>query len=213
MGTRDLSEPQRKILEAAVAVFSAHGYRGGSLNDVAKRSGYTRAGLLHHYPSKEAMLLALLDLRDRELELESWGNDPEQGIHDMLRTLPAMVDRILKDRVLIQLGHVLTSEASHPEHPARDWAANRHRTLRGRMAAAIERSIGRGELAPGTDADSLAALLLGAVEGVEAQWLVDPEVDPRRCAQTLLLMLDALTVGSATDRPGKGSSGAPLPAA
>jgi hypothetical protein len=54
MSSASLTAPQERILRAAKQVFAARGYRGGSLNDVAALAGYTRAGLRHHYPSKEA---------------------------------------------------------------------------------------------------------------------------------------------------------------
>lgn len=192
MQTDGLSEPQRRILAAAKAVFGAHGYRGGSLNDVAKQSGYTRAGLLHHYPSKEAILLALLDLRDERLNVLRDPSSDDRGIAEVMEELPASIAVILEDRVLIQLAHALTAEAAHPEHPARAWAAHRHQLLREMTTAAIRRSIGRGELAATTDPDALSAVILGAVEGAEAQWLVNPSVDPVACAETLVTMVRAL---------------------
>jgi hypothetical protein len=55
-------------------VFSTSGYRAGSLKDVAVKVGLSQAGLLHHFPSKEALLEALLTLRDEE-SLERLGRD------------------------------------------------------------------------------------------------------------------------------------------
>lgn len=196
MHTDGLSEPQRRILTAAKAVFGAHGYRGGSLNEVAKQSGYTRAGLLHHYPSKEAILLALLELRDERLHVLRDPSTDDRGIMEVLAEFPASVALILQDRVLIQLAHGLTAEAAHPDHPARAWAARRHQLLRDMLGAAVRRSIERGELTADTDPDALAAVILGAVEGVEAQWLVNPTVDPVRCAEEMVALARAL-VGTA----------------
>jgi AcrR family transcriptional regulator len=184
-------DPRQRILDAAKDVFAENGYRGGSLNEVAKRAGYTRAGLLHHFPSKEAMLLALLDQRDERLHAFDDG-DEDAAWHGMMHSMPDLVATIIEDRVLVQLGHVLTTEASDPRHPAHDWAASRHRELRRRSAVAISHSIARGDLPADTDADALAAVLLGAVEGVEGQWLVDPEVDPVACAREIIRLVDAL---------------------
>lgn len=191
MELHGLPEPQRRILEAAIAVFGANGYRGGSLNEIAKRSGYTRAGLLHHFPSKEAILLALLDLRDERLHLMQERPD-DGGWLASVDALPELVAQILQDRVLIQLAHALTAEASHPDHPAREWAARRHQALRTMVAAGIRQSIDRDELDPDIDPDALAAVFLGVVEGVEAQWLVNPDVDPVRCAEILVTMIHGL---------------------
>ncbi|HSO70697.1 MAG TPA: TetR/AcrR family transcriptional regulator [Arachnia sp.] len=192
MHTDGLPDPKRRILEAAKEVFGANGYRGGSLNDIAKRSGYTRAGLLHHYPSKEAILLALLDLRDERLNVLRDPGSDDRGIAEVLEELPASIGLILEDRVLIQLAHALTAEAAHPDHPARAWAARRHQLLREMTTAAIRRSIDRGELPETTNPGALSAVILGAVEGAEAQWLVNPAVDPVACAETVVTLVHAL---------------------
>jgi AcrR family transcriptional regulator len=190
MPAADLPEPKQRILDAAQSVFAESGYRGGSLNEVAQRAGYTRAGLLHHFPSKEAMLLALLDRRDERLHTFELTGD--RDLPTQLDGLPAVVGTILEDRVLIQLAHLLTAEASDPAHPARAWAAHRHRILRENTVAAVKRSVARGELPADVDATALAVVILGAVEGAENQWLVDPEVDPVAAARMLVRLVGAL---------------------
>jgi len=193
--------PQR-ILDAARDVFAESGYRGGSLNEVAKRSGYTRAGLLHHFPSKEAMLLALLDLRDEQLEA-SGIFDPQEGLPALFARLPEVMTAVLGDRTLVQLAHILTAEAADGRHPARSWAFRRHGVLRRRIAEATARSVSSGELPADVDADALATVILGAVEGIEAQWLIDPELPVGRSAETLLRLIGALVEST---RPESGAS-------
>ncbi len=180
-----------RILGAAKQVFAAHGYRGGSLNDVATAAGYTRAGLLHHFPSKQAVLLALLDLRDEQLQTRTAVVE-EESIFTTIDALPDLVRRILEDRVLIQLAHALTAEASEPGHPAHDWAAVRHDQLRQRLAASITHSANLGELPTSVDPRSLAAVILAVVEGLEAQWLIDDSVDPVEGIRALQQLLAAI---------------------
>ena len=52
-------ETRTAILDAALEVFAQSGYRAGSLREVAERVGMSEAGLLHHFRSKSALLLAL----------------------------------------------------------------------------------------------------------------------------------------------------------
>ena len=40
---------RREILEAGIEVFSANGFRSGSIRDIAERVGMSQAGLLHHF--------------------------------------------------------------------------------------------------------------------------------------------------------------------
>ena len=202
MSTPESSDPRRRILDAARVVFAEGGYRGGSLNDVAKRAGYTRAGLLHHFASKEAMFLALLDERDERLEIfgESWTT---RGFLDLVDAMPSLVALILKDRALVQLAHIITAEAAAKEHPARQWAARRHGSLRDLTIGTIRRSIDHGELPADIDTAALAALTLAFIEGLENQWLVNPSVDPVDCSRTFAHMIKAL-VPPRTGRPARG---------
>ncbi|MDP9026218.1 MAG: TetR/AcrR family transcriptional regulator, partial [Actinomycetota bacterium] len=42
------------MLAEAYTVFAEHGYRGSSLDAVARAAGLTRQGILHHFASKQA---------------------------------------------------------------------------------------------------------------------------------------------------------------
>ena len=49
------------ILEAALDVFSQNGYRGSTVDQIAKAAGLSKPNLLYYFPSKEAIHAALLD--------------------------------------------------------------------------------------------------------------------------------------------------------
>ena len=55
---------RQEIIAAAVEVFSSTGFHKGSLRDVAERAGLSQAGLLHHFPSKNHLIEAVLTWRD-----------------------------------------------------------------------------------------------------------------------------------------------------
>ena len=48
------------ILEAALEVFSAQGFRGATLDQIATAAGLSKPNLLYYFPSKEAIHLELL---------------------------------------------------------------------------------------------------------------------------------------------------------
>lgn len=48
------------ILEAALDVFSAHGFRGATLDQIAEVAGLSKPNLLYYFPSKEAIHRTLL---------------------------------------------------------------------------------------------------------------------------------------------------------
>ena len=61
MTTRIQRRNRRKILDAALEVFSAQGFRGATLDQIAGVAGLSKPNLLYYFDSKEAMHRALLD--------------------------------------------------------------------------------------------------------------------------------------------------------
>lgn len=63
--TRIQRKNTRAILEAALEVFSAQGFRGATLDQIAAQAGLSKPNLLYYFPSKEAiheeLLTGLLD--------------------------------------------------------------------------------------------------------------------------------------------------------
>ena len=62
-----------------------------------------------------------------------------------------------------------------PGHPGHDWARRRYRRLRANVAAALRRGAERGELRAGLDAEAHADRLIAMMDGLQTQWLIDPE--------------------------------------
>ncbi len=54
-------------LAGALAAFLELGYSGASMRDIGRRAGLSVPGLYHHYPSKQDLLVALLDLTMTDL--------------------------------------------------------------------------------------------------------------------------------------------------
>jgi AcrR family transcriptional regulator len=54
-------ETRAKIIESAIKLFSVHGYNAASVDDVCKEAGISKGAFYHHFESKQALFLALLD--------------------------------------------------------------------------------------------------------------------------------------------------------
>ncbi|MGY2061863.1 TetR/AcrR family transcriptional regulator, partial [Nocardia gipuzkoensis] len=66
MSTPSRGEARKeRILEVALKTFAENGFRGASIAEIADRCGLSQPGLLHHFPTKAALLSAVLDYRDR----------------------------------------------------------------------------------------------------------------------------------------------------
>ncbi|HET8796744.1 MAG TPA: TetR/AcrR family transcriptional regulator [Thermoanaerobaculia bacterium] len=52
---------RRAVLDAALHLFSHHGYRATTVREIAVRADVSTGNLYHHFPDKEAIFRALLD--------------------------------------------------------------------------------------------------------------------------------------------------------
>lgn len=62
------SEIHAEIVDRAAGLFSRYGFAQTSLQQVADAVGYTKAGLLHHFPSKQAIYNATVEAVTQQLE-------------------------------------------------------------------------------------------------------------------------------------------------
>ncbi len=87
--TRIQQKNRQTILEAALEVFSQHGFRGATLDQIAEVAGLSKPNLLYYFPSKEAIHVELLSTLmvawlDPLRALDSAG-DPVEEILDYVR--------------------------------------------------------------------------------------------------------------------------------
>ncbi len=77
------------ILDAALEVFSLHGFRGATLDQIAEGAGLSKPNLLYYFPSKEevhtALLTGLLDTWLDPLRAMNPSGDPLQEILGYVR--------------------------------------------------------------------------------------------------------------------------------
>jgi AcrR family transcriptional regulator len=164
-------ERRRQIIECAHELFSVQGYRGASLRDIATKAGLTLPGLLHHFPSKQALLAAVLEHRDQvdipwfEAKWEETGSFSDAVLE--------LVSRSLCSPEVIQLFTTLSAEATDPAHPAHKYFQERYRRSRELFSDALRRAAERGEIRSGASGPLLIAIL----DGLQIQWLIEPDFD------------------------------------
>lgn len=54
-------ETKTRILESAIKLFSSQGYNKASVDDICREAGISKGAFYHHFESKQALFLALLD--------------------------------------------------------------------------------------------------------------------------------------------------------
>ncbi|MEQ9635541.1 MAG: TetR family transcriptional regulator C-terminal domain-containing protein [Devosia marina] len=87
--TRIQKEKQDIILEAALEVFSVHGFRGSTIDQIAEVAGMSKPNLLYYFPRKEEihrrLIAALLDTWLAPLRDFDQNGDPFTEIRSYIR--------------------------------------------------------------------------------------------------------------------------------
>ncbi|WP_303324735.1 TetR/AcrR family transcriptional regulator [Actinomyces radicidentis] len=165
------SEDKReRVLKEAVALFGAHGYAGTSLADIAAAADISKAGLLHHFSSKDELFAQVLARRDREdvnAIAELAGDDPWA----MLDAYVRLVERNAQRRDLVAIYTATVVSVLDAEHPAHEWFVEHlHGSLQA-LIDAFEKGKDAGVVRPEAPSALIARSLTALSDGLQIQWL------------------------------------------
>jgi AcrR family transcriptional regulator len=97
-------DTREQILDVALELFVEHGYDNTSLREIAERMGFSKAALYYHFPSKDAILMAL------HMRVHALGHDSfdrleidEIGPQEWAEVFDALADAMLDNRMLFLL--------------------------------------------------------------------------------------------------------------
>jgi AcrR family transcriptional regulator len=174
--TRPATRAKREqILKAAVEIFGNKGSTNGTLADVAEQVGITHAGVLHHFGSKQKLLLEVLAYRDQadvaDLEEQHIPGGPELFLH-LVRTAFANERR----PGIVQAYTVLSSESVTDDHPGRDYFEDRYTTLRREVTDAFHALCAQEGITEPATVGAASAAILAVMDGLQLQWLLHPDV-------------------------------------
>lgn len=165
---------REKILQAATKLFAQQGFRGAKMADIAKAADLTEPGLLHHFPSKTALLMAVLAERDR-VDHERFDPSRLEEKGEPLSSLRKLVEYNETVPGLVQLFTILVAESIEEQHPGHDFFKRRYQDLREQDIEAWRRAQSQGEIRSDIPAEDLIVMLFAMMDGLQIQWLLDPE--------------------------------------
>jgi len=191
-------ERRRDILRAALDTFGAKGYNKAPLSEIAEQVDMTHAGILHHFGTKDQLLLEVLRYRDESDVEDLEGHHIPTGI-DLFRHLVKTAFQNAERAGIVQAYAVLSAESVTDAHPAREFFETRYRTLRSEAVDAFEGLCAeRGVAVPATVHPASAALL-AVMAGLQIQWLLDPtRVDLGEASE---FAIDAIVAAVLAPRP------------
>jgi AcrR family transcriptional regulator len=178
---------REQLLGAALTAFAARGYRGASLASIASDVRISQPGLLHHFPSKEHLLVRVLEYHEdrntERIKAAIANASLADGLLDLARHHEANPE-------FIRLFVVVAAESVDPEHPAHDWFVERYRRIRALLRAQIAEEQRLGRMTKAIDPDTITQLVMSLLDGLELQHLLDS--DEVQIAAPLSALLDML---------------------
>jgi len=166
-------ERRRRILSAAMTTFGRKGYNKGPLTEIAEQVGMTHAGILHHFGSKDQLLVEVLRFRD-ESDVEGFD---EKHIPDGIELFRHLVRTAFANERrpgIVQTYAVLSAESVTDDHPARAYFEERYGTLRTEIVAAFRVVCAELGVTEPDTVDRAAASILAVMDGLQVQWLLSP---------------------------------------
>lgn len=150
------------ILDAAIQLFSTHGFDGVSMRQIAEKAGVSKANIYHHFQSKEALYLAIISDSARKLSLLV-ENLAEGGgaMSDAIESFAlAHLDHLFENQTTVRL--VLREGWSANDEGAQRLTAEAMSGIFDRMQAIFRSGQACGVLREDLDPGLCAMMLLGS---------------------------------------------------
>ncbi|RAX46826.1 TetR family transcriptional regulator [Arthrobacter sp. AQ5-06] len=191
------------IIADASHLFAERGYYATSLREIAESVGISKSTLLHHFGSKEDLLTAVLVHRDQVLlDVPERRGGPRAELTGVVQGARSLCAR----PGLIELYIVMSCGAVAPGHPAHDYFVRRNESGRSYFKNLFERLQASGDVAMTRDPAHEAAWLMAVWDGLQLQWLYDPDavdVAEELAAQVASVLEPVNTLEPAVSEPGQ----------
>jgi AcrR family transcriptional regulator len=177
-GARTLSDDARKqqIVAAAKSCFAEYGLSATRMDEVAQRAGLSKGGLYFHFPSKESLLVAVVEHENAAMEsllstLRSGFASLREGVEHVV---PLAFRYLQHNRPAAVVAQSFMEEALR--NPLVADAVRRGEALfLASFEAVFAEAQRRGEVPPHVNTRLAAQAAMLVVEGVKSQYLHFPD--------------------------------------
>ncbi|MDR2293824.1 MAG: TetR/AcrR family transcriptional regulator [Microbacterium sp.] len=165
---------QQRIILAALELFSERGFMATSVRDIAARAEMTHAGLLHHFASKDDLLVRILAFREDQ-DVINARRFSDYGIDRLFAWIIDVVQANEADSSRVMAFVRLSAEATDPDHPAYAYFSRRYE----RVLTALDDAFAAHFAVfppphPITSRDA-AIGIVALMDGLQLQWLIRPD--------------------------------------
>lgn len=168
--TRRAEARPEEILDAALAEFTERGFEAARMEDIAKRAGLSKAGVYLYFPSKDAVLKALIEAKVAPIAqqvavLSEHGRDDPLGA---LRVIAMAAAYKLRDPAIIAVPRLIIGLSGRFPDIADYYRVHVAEVARGALEALIRAAMDKGQFRR-TDPAAVSRALIGPLF-FEAMW-------------------------------------------
>lgn len=179
------------ILDATIELLADVGYHGMSLRDVARQVGISHPGVIYHFPSKEVLLMSVVDRYESQMgfdleELERLSALP------LLDTMLDVLARLNENPTIIEVETMLMVEAASELHPAHDHFEDRSVRLVELLHRCWLHLQQDGKVPASVDPTHIAEIQMAIYHGLLLRWHYNHEFQAAREMAHFLLSVFSL---------------------
>lgn len=175
----EAQETRNLLLDVAERVFNEKGVSRTSLADIAEAAGLTRGAIYWHFKNKSDLFDAMMErvtLPLEDLMSQSGSSELEDPLGYVRASSIGMLKRLAQDVQMQRVFDIVTHKCEYVD----DLLTLRERHLECRSACLAQVELGfrnavsKGQLPARTDARYAAVGLHSLIDGLMANWLLDP---------------------------------------
>jgi AcrR family transcriptional regulator len=172
MNRRSGIESRKRIIDAAMSVFSRHGYAKANIREIAKTAGISVGGVYLYFKNKEELYKSLIDdrMRDMGSKLEIIAGRAESATEALSNFLKLHLENALKHKEFILL---------HIREHGFSFGIDKKRAFFRQQTKLIEniiiKGIHSGEFRK-CNAKDMAKIIMGSLRGIILSMALDGDV-------------------------------------
>jgi AcrR family transcriptional regulator len=184
-----------ELLAAAERLIAERGFEAASLSDIASAAGVSKGAVYHYFPSKDELLLALLDLRFEE-RIDAVARLSDVRRADLPRRIPQEIPFDRRWNLLFLEFVVRAARDSS----FRKQLRSRIRRLRAHGAEGVASFLEREGVESDVSSDELTMITAAVGNGLAIEALLNNRSTDDIYVETLGLLLDGLIARSERKR-------------
>ncbi len=184
-----------QIIEAACESFAKKGFHNTTMMDIFKGSGLSSGAVYNYFKSKEEIVESIADMsfeRNMNMITEAAKKDEENPLSRLLNDFFTIFKELGSKsdaRKSLSIDFDLWSEATRNEHIDRVSRECQESTL-SQVSKLVERGQQEGTINRGLDSTAVARALLALLQGLQVQFVINPELDVDAYVEATNALLD-----------------------